>query len=344
MTPLVSILIPAHNSERWLPETLASALAQTWHRKEVIVVDDGSRDGTAAVAKAFASQGVKVVTIPNSGASAARNHAFSLSRGDYIQWLDADDLLAESKIEAQLQRAAELSDSSRLLSGPWGSFIHRPERARFRECALWADLSPADWLSRKMEYNLHMQTATWLTHRSLALAAGPWDVRMVVDDDGEYFCRVLSRSSGVSFVPEAKVFYRNTPGPRLSYIGRNRAKIEAMHLSMHLHIETLLALEDSAATRRACLSYLDNWQGTFYPERPDLILDLRKLATKLGGELPPFRFRGKYAWLVSVLGPSRTKYIQLLLPYLKARLLAHLERLLAASLERHRNRRPRQSR
>src|SRR5262245_15362018 len=93
MTPLVSVLIPAYNAESWIADTIQSALAQTWPCKEVVVVDDGSTDGTLAVARRFASKNVLVVTQENQGAAAARNRAFSLCQGDYVQWLDADDLL-----------------------------------------------------------------------------------------------------------------------------------------------------------------------------------------------------------------------------------------------------------
>ncbi|PYK71260.1 MAG: hypothetical protein DME42_11085 [Verrucomicrobia bacterium] len=81
MTPLVSILIPAYNAERWIGDTIQSALAQTWPRAEVIIVDDGSRDRTFQTARQFASKTVSVVTQENQGASAARNRAFELSQG-----------------------------------------------------------------------------------------------------------------------------------------------------------------------------------------------------------------------------------------------------------------------
>ena len=101
--PLVSIPIPAYNAEQWLGETLQSAIAQTWPNKEIIVVDDGSKDQTVAVARQFEAQGVRVVTQKNSGAAASRNTAFAHCHGEYIQWLDADDLLAPDKIASQLQ-------------------------------------------------------------------------------------------------------------------------------------------------------------------------------------------------------------------------------------------------
>ena len=108
MKPLVSILIPAYNAEEWIADTIQSAIAQTWPRKEIIVVDDGSRDRTAEVARRFASKEVAVVSTENQGAAAARNHALQLSQGDYIQWLDADDLLAPDKIERQLAALREV--------------------------------------------------------------------------------------------------------------------------------------------------------------------------------------------------------------------------------------------
>jgi len=113
MKPLVSILIPAYNAEKWIAYTLQSAVAQTWPRKEIIVVDDGSRDRTAEVVRGFASKGVAVLSTENRGLLAAQNHGFQFCQGDYIQWLDADDLLAPDKIERQLAALQEV-DSRRI--------------------------------------------------------------------------------------------------------------------------------------------------------------------------------------------------------------------------------------
>jgi len=107
MQPLVSILIPAYNAEPWMADTIQSALGQTWSNKEIIVVDDGSTDQTLSVARHFASKTVSVVTQENLGASAARNRAIELSQGDYIQWLDADDLLSPDKIAKQMTEAEQ---------------------------------------------------------------------------------------------------------------------------------------------------------------------------------------------------------------------------------------------
>src|SRR5690349_8578340 len=148
-SPLVSILIPAYNAEQWIGETLESALQQTWPNTEIIVVDDGSTDGTLQAARQFTARGVKVSTQPNSGAAAARNKAFELSKGEYIQWLDADDLLSSQKIAAQMEIAQRAQDKRLLLSSGWGEFMYRPAKAEFIPSPLWEDLSPVEWVLRK---------------------------------------------------------------------------------------------------------------------------------------------------------------------------------------------------
>src|SRR5271156_2795469 len=125
MKPLVSILIPAYNAEAWISDTLRSAIAQTWDRKEIIVVDDGSKDQTLAVARRFESAQLRVVTQKNQGASATRNNAFSMSKGDYVQWLDADDLMSPDKTLTQMAAAERSGNKRTLISGAWAHFVHR---------------------------------------------------------------------------------------------------------------------------------------------------------------------------------------------------------------------------
>ena len=321
MKPLVSILIPAYNSEAWIADTLQSAIGQSWQRKEIIVVDDGSSDRTAEVAGRFASAGVAVVSVQNQGAAAARNHALKLSQGDYIQWLDADDLLAPDKIERQLAALKEGDSKRLLLSSPWAYFNYRTNRARFVPTSLWHDLSPVEWLLRKMSENLHMQTGTWLTSRELADAAGPWDTRLMSDDDGEYYCRVLLASEGTRFVPESKVFYRVTSSSRWSYVGTSDKKKNALLLSMKLHVKYLRSLEESDRVRNACLIYMQSWFENFYPDRPDIMAELQSLAAELHGHLETPRLRWKYAWMEPIFGRSTAKRAQMMLPQMKASLV-----------------------
>lgn len=320
-SPLVSILIPAFNAQEWIGDSIRSALNQTWRRKEIIVVDDGSRDNTLRVARQFTSAGVWVFTQENRGASSARNRAFSLCQGDYIQWLDADDLLAPDKVTQQMRVAQALANRRVLLSGAWGKFIYQVGQATFSPTSLWNNLTPIEYLLRKLGEGVFMQTCSWLVSRELCEAAGPWDTRLLSDDDGEYFCRVALASEGVRFVPTAKSFYRETPSTRrLSYIGASDKKKDALFLSMQLHLRYICSLEESDRVRAACLAYLQTWLINFYPERSDLVREVQGIARELGGSLTTPRLRWKYAWIKPLFGWQAAKAAQMVLPEFKASL------------------------
>jgi glycosyltransferase involved in cell wall biosynthesis len=320
MQPLVSILIPAYNSQQWIAETIESALAQTWPSKEIIIVDDGSSDHTLQVAQRFASKSVSVLTQANQGASAARNTALSASQGDYIQWLDADDFLAPDKIKNQLLKIDECSSVRTLLSGAWAYFIYRRRKARFSPTPLWRDLTPLDWLLTKMRQNLQMQTDNWLVSRELSTAAGPWDVRLWRDNDGEYFCRVILASDGIRFVSDAQSFYRAADFKSISHIEGSSKKLESLFLSMKLHMGYLRSLEDSERTRGVCLNYIRTWLPEFYPYRPDIVRELEQIAFELGAKLEEPRLSWKYNWIVKYFGWNLGRKAQIQAPKLKASL------------------------
>ena len=317
MKPLVSILIPAYNAEEWVAQSIQSAVAQTWQRKEVIIVNDGSTDRTGEVASRFAAENVKVVSTGNRGPSAAINTAYRLSQGDYIQELDADDILAPDKIEKQLAALRETDGPRTLFSGPRGYFYYSTRRAWFPRTRLWQDLSPVEWLLRKMGENLHMQNSTWLVSRELAEAAGPWDEQLTHDNDGEYYSRVLLASVGTRFVPEARMFHRIIGTSQMSCVGNSDEKRESLLRSMKRHVQYLRSLEESERVRRACLAYLQNWYGVFYPERPDLVAELQAMAAELQGRLEPPRFRRKYAWMKPIFGWKAASWAEFTLPQIK---------------------------
>jgi glycosyltransferase involved in cell wall biosynthesis len=100
-SPLVSIIIPCRNGEGFIGAAIASALAQTYARTEIIVIDDGSTDSTLDVIRSFGDR-VLWESGPNQGASRARNRGLALARGEVVQFLDADDRLYPTKIAAQL--------------------------------------------------------------------------------------------------------------------------------------------------------------------------------------------------------------------------------------------------
>lgn len=275
---------------------------------------------------------MSVVTQENQGAAAARNKAFSLAQGEYIQWLDADDLLARDKISRQMQTLKDCQNKRTLCSASWAHFYYRTDKARFRPSPLWSDLSPVEWLLRKMEYKCHMSDATWLVSRELTKAAGPWDTRLSMDDDGEYFCRVLRESDGVRFVPDAKVYYRNVGLNRYSqYVAQSDKKLESQFLSIQLQIQCLQSLEESERSRAACVRYLQNYMVDFCPERPDIVEQMDRMADSLGGRLEAPRASWKYYWIQKIFGWRTAKRALILVPVLKSTVIRHYDGIMYAA-------------
>ncbi len=325
MKPLVSILIPAYNSELWIAETVKTVLNQTWPNKEIIVVvDEGSTDQTLAVARNFASKTVSVVTRPHQSVAAARNEAFALCQGDYIQWLDADDLLSPDKIALQMQAAGQIAGKRTLLSSEWAHFFYRTSKAKFRPTPLWCDLSPEEWLLRKLGQNDHMQPATWLVRREIIVAAGRFDEQLVVDEDGEYFCRLVLASDGIRFVPGAKVFYRVSGSSSTTQKAFSRP--DERWRTLQLQFAHLRSLGDSERVRTSCVNFLQNWLFAFYPERPDIVQQAEQLAASVGGRLVPPKLRWKYAWIQKIWSYDAAKRAQFFLPNLKSRALRSWDR------------------
>ncbi|MEA3274491.1 MAG: glycosyltransferase family A protein [Pseudomonadota bacterium] len=311
MTYLVSILIPAYNAEKWIGQTMLSAINQTWPNKEIIVVDDGSSDSTFEVAKGLESPSVKVVRQINAGACAARNMALSLAQGDYIQWLDADDLLHPEKISRQLAQRGD-AGSLTLLTSAWGKFFFRPEKAKFIPDSLWQDLAPVDWIMTKFSNNVWMNPAVWLVSRRLTELAGFWDERLASsgDDDGEYICRVVAQSSDVKFVRDARCCYRiGTVGSLNWNMERDAKSLAALVLSLSLSIDHLRALEDSERTRAAGIKYLQFFLPSFYGTDEALTKKIEELANELGGKLVSPKTSWKYLPVEMAFGKSAAKRV-----------------------------------
>lgn len=279
MTPLVSILIPCYNAEATLAATVESALAQTWPNKELVIVSDGSTDDTLKVAYGFARPGVLVVEQPNRGASAARNTAYEACKGDFIQFLDADDLLSPDKIEKQVRHLEQHADC--VATCQWARFYTDPEEARFDpDDPTWRDFEPTELLRLFFAENRMMHPAAWLVPRAIAEAAGPWDERLSLDDDGEYFCRVMLASRGVRFVPGARTYYRSGLVGSLSHLSSQRGW-ESQLLATSLCTEALLARDNSPEAQRACADRFQRFVHAAYPS----VSALRRKAEMRVGEL-----------------------------------------------------------
>lgn len=105
-SPLISCIVPVFNGERYLGETLDSILAQSYRPLEIIIVDDGSTDGTAAVANSY-GQSIRYLWQPNCGEAAARDQGLKIAQGELIAFLDADDLWHPEKLTRQSARLRE---------------------------------------------------------------------------------------------------------------------------------------------------------------------------------------------------------------------------------------------
>lgn len=295
----VSIIVPCYNASRWLTSCLESALNQNWPDKEVIVVDDGSRDDSLAIARAFEPRGVRVVTQSNQGASAARNHGLTIARGRYIQYLDADDLLAPDKISRQMDLAATRRDPL-MLSGAWGRFTTDPAESVFTPMPTWRDISGIECQQLFRETHGMMHPAAWLCRRSLLDEAGPWDTRLTLDDDGEYFQRVMLRAGTIHFCATARSFYRsNITGGSLSG-RRDPHALGSLFKSCQMRSAALLAADSSPRTRRAVAQAWKQTAYEVYPECPHLANAAERESRLLGGGSGPIiasgrvRIPGKY--------------------------------------------------
>jgi glycosyltransferase involved in cell wall biosynthesis len=308
MQPLVSILIPCYNVEQWLSETVKSALDQTWDNIEIILVNDGSKDNTLAVAKSLECSKVKVINQTNAGQSAAENRAFQEAQGDFIEYLDADDLLAPDKIELQIKLLGD-SNSEFVASGEWSRFYKSPEEALFIPQPLWKDMSPVDWLLCAWEGHYMMHGAAWLVPRKIAEKAGSWNENLSLINDFDFFSRVLLASEGVKFCHGARTYYRS--GNTTSLSGSKSSKAwESAFLALELGTNNLLAKENSSRTRHVCATVFQRFIYEVYPDMPDLKQKAEiKVKTFGGSNLQPTG--GPLFNLISgLLGWKQAKNIQ----------------------------------
>jgi hypothetical protein len=259
---------------------------------------------------------VKVIAQQNQGACAARNTAYSLAQGDYIQWLDADDLLHPQKIEFQMKGIPNGSTTPYIRTAAFGSFYVRPAKAQFCSTGLWQDLSPSEWIITKFTQRAWLNPTSWLVSRALTDSAGAWDPRLSPSgaDDGEYICRLLTKVDRVEFVSDSKCYYRTGD---LSSLNNNSEKaLNSLLLALTQCIRHLLSIEDSPRARNASLKFLQDWFDYFYAGPSALVEEIESFAAGLGGELVEPEFGWKYAPIRRVLGWDAANRLS---KYLRAR-------------------------
>lgn len=206
--PTVSVIIPAYNAARYLPETLASALGQTLSDIEVIVVDDGSKDNTAQVAQSFPA--VRCVHQQNAGVSAARNTGAAHARGEFLAFLDSDDLWHPDKLRQQVEALRQHPDSVFSRTEAVSDPARQAEiQHGQREAGAPHELIPDFHTSFLVPY---LTTSTVMVRRSAFEAAGGFDTRLRIAEDVDFYLRVLVRQPLVVKMTQPLVYKRPVPG------------------------------------------------------------------------------------------------------------------------------------
>jgi glycosyltransferase involved in cell wall biosynthesis len=283
---------------------LDSALAQTWSNKEIIVIENGSSDDTRTIAEAYRGYGVTTESISARSAAAARNRAFALSRGEFIQFLDADDLLSPNKIAAQMaaiSRGAAVLALSSLADFRDGD---SPESARvWSEWPYVSSTNPSAWLGELMgarDRGGFVGVHQWLTPRALVADAGPWNEELTVNDDGEFFARVVLRACEIRMVPEAVAYYRrHQSAANLSAAFQHSRR----HLESMLHATELIAghlqrVNSDPRLRPAFARHYFDCALAAYPFHPDISQRAESLALSQHAEARPPRAGSRAAEVV----------------------------------------------
>lgn len=205
--PLVSVLVPLYNKVDFIAETIESVLNQTYPNIELIIVDDGSTDGSFEIAKRYASSTVFVFSQANKGASAARNTAFDYSKGDFIQYLDADDVLDARKVEEQINGMRRETNVLSLAKMFYFSVSYN---------GIWR-IEEITFFNKDYEdmvaFLLEQATITtfihsWLIPRELIKKTGKWNETMTIFDDCDFYLRLIPLATKIIHCPKSICYYR----------------------------------------------------------------------------------------------------------------------------------------
>ena len=251
---MVSIIIPCFNAEAFIAEAITSALVQTYQDCEIIVIDDGSTDSSIEFIKSFGDS-IHWETGPNRGGCAARNRGLSLARGEWIQFLDADDRIAPDKIAAQVRDLTGLPAGS-VATCAWTHFTAESSVQALEFAALChsydrgIDLLVEMWLTGG-----YFVPHCWLVPRELLTEVGDWNEALKADQDGEFFGRVLAAAGNVVFTSDVEAFYR-TPGLSNVSSSKNSAANHSRLHSWEVVAKKILEKRIDSQARRAVLRRL----------------------------------------------------------------------------------------
>jgi glycosyltransferase involved in cell wall biosynthesis len=214
---LVTIIIPCYNAEGWIGEAIQSCLNQTYQPVEIIVVNDGSTDRSLEIVQKFGSH-VRWETGPNRGGNAARNRGFALSRGEFIQFLDADDLILPEKIAVQVD-CLEQTNSSVVYSD-WRHQHHEPNGTlKLEDIKVSGEHS--DILGALLG-RWWVAPVALLFRRDIVERVGGWDESLLAAQDTDFFISVALADAPVVYQPGCHSIYRRHGSESVSTSNRLR--------------------------------------------------------------------------------------------------------------------------
>ena len=273
----VSLVIATFNHGRVLPEALDSALAQTLKGLEIVVVDDGSTDDTAAVLARYAGK-IRVVRQPNRGLAAARNTGLATARGRYVSFLDADDVLMPTKLaeqQALLERAPTVGWTYcdvLIETVATGAQVRASER--FGYGARMLD----GWLFPELIHGNFIPAIGPLIRRGVLDAAGGFDEQLTALEDWDLWLR-LSLISEARYSPAVLVRYRVHPGG----MSEDRSRMDESRFRVLDKVcrTRPAAVEGLGAAGRRIIADTHNWLGKEAYARGDWTEARRRFAASL---------------------------------------------------------------
>ena len=235
--PLVTVVIPAYKAEAYLERTVRSARAQTVQATEILIIDDGSPDGTAALADALATQDARIIVhhTPNRGVAAARNLGIDRARAPFVAFLDADDLWHPTKLKRQLDRLHQLDGTHRVGAVyAWIRFIDEDDRY-IKDGVNWRE--EGDILARHVVFNFAGGGSTVLCPTDIAREVGGFDSGASKEfygaEDHEFQLKVAQRYRFA--VPDGYVVgyrqHRASMSQDIRRMARSRGAVIERHIS-----------------------------------------------------------------------------------------------------------------
>lgn len=228
--PLVSIIIPTYNRAHLIGETLDSVLAQTYTHWECIVVDDGSTDNTEAIVNEYIKKDSRFQyhKRPNykpKGANACRNYGFELSNGEFVNWVDSDDLVSENKLEEQV--ALINTSNPDVVTCKWAKFL-QASTFTINELEIYKNYDVAIQLLKDYgQYLTFFPSHVFLVKKEVVMKSGLWNEYLKINQDGEFFCRLLIVANTIAFSKNAYVLYRLPNSENTSVLSSEK---QAKHL------------------------------------------------------------------------------------------------------------------